>query len=158
FLKRLDRAQACFLCDDDWQQVPQAQRSQFREIGRCITFRSPIIVSADLSKNRQTALLLIRRGWPARRVAGRSRGRYLVRPAAKGAMMSPVTDYTQHRRWMLALSPSVAMMTAGVWLYSLGQTRIAWVIFGISIPAISLFIGNLCEFIHIWSWNRHRCP
>ncbi|HXE55679.1 MAG TPA: hypothetical protein VN541_21825, partial [Tepidisphaeraceae bacterium] len=60
FLKRLESAKACFICEDDWRQVPQDRRSKFREIGRCATFRSPIVVTPDLSQNRQTALLLFR--------------------------------------------------------------------------------------------------
>lgn len=61
FLDRLQAAPACFIRQEDWRQVPEAQRRGFQVIGQCTTFRSPPIFSADLSRNRQVALLLVRR-------------------------------------------------------------------------------------------------
>jgi len=61
FLARLDRAPACLIRDSDWQSVPKEQRDQFRPIGQCIVQRTPPVLSPDLTRNRQTALLLVRK-------------------------------------------------------------------------------------------------
>ena len=60
FLKRLDGARACFIREADWQRVPELQRRGFKVIGSCFTFRSPPILSLDLARNRESALLLLR--------------------------------------------------------------------------------------------------
>ena len=60
FLARLDRAPACLIRDSDWERVPKEQRDQFRPVGQCIVQRTPPVLSPDLTRNRQTALLLVR--------------------------------------------------------------------------------------------------
>lgn len=61
FLARLDRAPACLLRESDWQRVPEQQRERFRLIGQCIVQRTPPVLSPDLNRNREAALLLVRK-------------------------------------------------------------------------------------------------
>lgn len=61
FLARLDRAPACLLRESDWDRVPASQRQQFKLIGQCIVQRTPPVFSPDLNRNREAALLLVRK-------------------------------------------------------------------------------------------------
>jgi hypothetical protein len=60
-ISALPTAHAVLVRERDWQQVPEAQRDQFAEIGRCVVQREPALRTLDISKNLEPALLLVRR-------------------------------------------------------------------------------------------------
>jgi hypothetical protein len=60
-LKDLTWARACLVREADWAKVPAGEREMYRLADSCTIQRDPALPTADLSKNLETAVLMVRK-------------------------------------------------------------------------------------------------